>query len=243
MVLNTIVAESLDDIATQLEQAVAAGRTSTPRSRRLLQNVVKESKQVIFNGDNYSEAWHTEAERRGLPNRRNTIDSLPDLISPKSVKLFGKYGVFTERELHSRYEIFLENYKKTINIESQLTIQIAKRMILPAALRYQARGRRGRSPTSRPPAPTVPKAQVGAARASWSRPIDELQDSDRPPDRGDRRARRGRLAGPRQALARRDHPRDERRPRRRRQARRPRRRRPLAPADLPGDAVHQVIDT
>ena len=85
-----------------------------------------------------SEAWHAEAERRGLPNRRTTIDSLPDLVSAKSVRLFSKYGVLSERELHSRYEIFLESYRKTINIESQLTIQIATRMILPAALRYQA---------------------------------------------------------------------------------------------------------
>src|SRR6185312_14222879 len=89
-------------------------------------------------GDNYSEAWHSEAERRGLPNRRTTIDSLPDLISAKSQKLFSKYGIFNERELHSRYEILLESYKKTINIESQLTIQIASRQILPAALRYQS---------------------------------------------------------------------------------------------------------
>ena len=67
---------------------------------------------VIFNGDNYSEAWHKEAEQRGLPNRQSTIDSLPDLISPKSVELFAKYGVFSERELHSRYEIFLESYQQ-----------------------------------------------------------------------------------------------------------------------------------
>ena len=106
VVLNTIVAESLDDIATQLEQAVAAGKDLNAEIQTLLQNAIKESKHVIFNGDNYSEAWHAEAERRGLPNRRNAIDSLPDLISPKSVKLFGKYGVFNERELHSRYEIF-----------------------------------------------------------------------------------------------------------------------------------------
>ena len=110
--LNTIVAESLDEIATQLEQAVAAKKDLNAEIQKLLQNVVKESKHVIFNGDNYSEAWHAEAERRGLPNRRTTIDSLPDLISPKSVKLFTKYGVFNERELHSRYEIFLESYRR-----------------------------------------------------------------------------------------------------------------------------------
>ena len=137
VVLNTIVAESLDHIATELEQAVAAGKDLNAEIQTLLQKVVKESRHVIFNGDNYSDAWHAEAEKRGLPNRRSTVDSLPDFASPKSVELFSKYGVFTEREIHSRFEIFLENYRKTLTIESSLTLQIARRMILPAALRYQ----------------------------------------------------------------------------------------------------------
>jgi glutamine synthetase len=138
VVLNTIVAESLDDIATELEKAVAAGKDLNAEIQSLLPKYIAESKKVIFNGDNYIEEWHKEAEKRGLPNRRNAVDSLSDLISPKSVALFGKYGVLSERELHSRFEILLENYKKTINIESQLTAQIASRQILPAALRYQA---------------------------------------------------------------------------------------------------------
>lgn len=138
VVLNTIVAESLDDIATVLEKAVAAGKDLNTEIQALLPKIIAESKKIIFNGDGYTEAWHKEAEARGLPNRRSTIDSLPDLISEKSVKLFGKYGVFSEREIHSRYEILLENYVKTINIESQLTSQIAHRQILPASLKYQA---------------------------------------------------------------------------------------------------------
>ena len=138
VVINTIVAESLDDVATELEKAVAAGKDLNVEIQALLSRYIAESKKVIFNGDNYTDAWHQEAEKRGLPNRRNTVDSLPDLISDKAVKLFGKYGVFSERELHSRYEILLESYKKTINIESQLTTQIASRQILPAAFRYQA---------------------------------------------------------------------------------------------------------
>jgi glutamine synthetase len=171
--LNTIVAESLDDIATQLEQAVAAKKDLNAEIQTLLQSIVKESKHVIFNGDNYSEAWHAEAERRGLPNRRSTVDSLPDLISPKSLKLFMKYGVFNERELHSRYEIFLESYKKTINIESQLTSQIATRMILPAALRYQAQVAQAVSNLKATGA-VVPKAQV-ALLTELVEAIDELQ--------------------------------------------------------------------
>ena len=137
VVLNTIVAETVDEIATHLESAVKAGKDLHAEIQTLLPKLIAESKHVIFNGDNYSAEWHAEAEKRGLPNRRNAVDSLPDLISPKSIALFGKYGVFSEREIHSRYEILLENYKKTINIEAQLTAQIAQRQILPAALRYQ----------------------------------------------------------------------------------------------------------
>jgi len=137
VVLNTIVAESLDDFATQLEKAVAAGKDLNTEIQSLLQRVIKECKHIIFNGDNYAESWHIEAEKRGLPNRRTAIESLPDLVSHKSVELFSKYKVLNERELHARYEIHLESYRKTINIESQLSIQIAARMILPAALRYQ----------------------------------------------------------------------------------------------------------
>jgi glutamine synthetase len=138
VVLNCIVAEAIDEFATHLEQAIAVKKDLNSEIQKLLQSAVKQSKPVLFNGDNYTDAWHVEADRRGLPNRKTTIDSLPDLIAAKSVALFTKYGVLSERELHSRYEIFLESYHKTINIESQLTIQIAQRMILPAALRYQA---------------------------------------------------------------------------------------------------------
>ena len=138
VVLNTIVAEALDETATHLETAVAAGKDLHAEIQAMLPKLIADSKKVIFNGDGYSEAWHKEAEARGLPNRRNTIESLPDLVSPKSIALFGKYGVLSERELYSRYEIHLENYKKTVAIESHLTVQIAQRQILPAALRYQA---------------------------------------------------------------------------------------------------------
>ena len=138
VVLNTIVAESLDEIATRLEGAVEAGKDLHAEIRAMLPEVIAESKKVIFNGDNYTDEWHAEAAKRGLPNNRSTTDSLPDLVSSKSVAMFGKYGVFSEREIHSRYEILLEGYKKTINIESQITLQMARRLILPAALRYQA---------------------------------------------------------------------------------------------------------
>ena len=138
VVLNTIVAEALDEVATTLEAAIAGGKDLHAEVQALLPKMIAESKKVIFNGDGYSEKWHAEAEARGLPNRRNTIESIPDTISPKSIALFGKYGVLSERELHSRYEIYLENYKKTIAVEAHLTHQIGARQILPAAIRYQS---------------------------------------------------------------------------------------------------------
>ncbi|HVS71190.1 MAG TPA: glutamine synthetase III [Phycisphaerae bacterium] len=136
-VLNTIVAESLDYIATKLEAETKGGKDFNKALQGILSEIVKQHKRVIFNGDNYSEAWHAEAEKRGLPNFKNTVEAMPYFISKESVDLLGKYKVLNEREVHSRYEIFLEGYKKTINIEAQLTASIAKTMILPAAIRYQ----------------------------------------------------------------------------------------------------------
>jgi glutamine synthetase len=136
-VLNTIVAESLDFIATNLEKAVKGGTDLNKAIQDLLPGILKESKKVVFNGDNYTDEWHKEAERRGLPNLRNTVDVLPVIIRKDSIDLFGKYKVYSERELHSRYAILAENYVKTVNIEGQLTTMMAKTMILPAALRYQ----------------------------------------------------------------------------------------------------------
>jgi glutamine synthetase len=135
--LNTIVAESLDYIATTLEADLKAGKDFNKSLQALLSDIIKKHKRIVFNGNNYSEEWHAEAEKRGLPNLRSTVDALPALISKESIELFTKYKVLSEREVHSRFEIFLENYKKTINIEAQLTSTISKTMIIPAAIRYQ----------------------------------------------------------------------------------------------------------
>jgi glutamine synthetase len=136
-VLNTIVAESLDYIATNLEKAKSQGKDINKAIQELLPVVIKESKKVIYNGDNYIPEWHQEAEKRGLPNLRNTVDSLPVILRKDSVELFTKYRVYSERELQSRFAILCENYVKTVNIEARLTSLMAKTMILPAALRYQ----------------------------------------------------------------------------------------------------------
>jgi glutamine synthetase len=137
-VLNTIVAESLDYIATQLEVATKSGKALNKAIQDLLPGIIKEHKKVIFNGDNYTEEWHRDAEKRGLPNLRNTVDSLPVIIRKDAVDLFNRYKVYTERELQSRYFIFAEKYVKEVTIEASMMLMMAKTMILPAALRYQA---------------------------------------------------------------------------------------------------------
>jgi glutamine synthetase len=137
-VLNTIVAESIDFIATALEKATQGGQDLNKAIQALLPGIIKESKKVIFNGDNYTEEWHSEAEKRGLPNLRNTVDALPVILRKDTIELFSKYRVYSERELQSRYNILSEAYVKTVNIEGQLTSMMGRTMILPAALRYQA---------------------------------------------------------------------------------------------------------
>jgi glutamine synthetase len=136
-VLNTIVAESLDVIATRLEADVQAGKELNKAIGDLLPGIIKESKKVIFNGDNYSDEWHKEAERRGLPNLRNTVDCLPVGLKKETVELLTKYKVYTEKELVSRHNIQAEAYIKTVTIEANMMLTMARTMILPAALRYQ----------------------------------------------------------------------------------------------------------
>ncbi|MGH7174567.1 MAG: glutamine synthetase III, partial [Gemmataceae bacterium] len=104
-VLNTIVAESLDYIATNLEKAKGQGKDINKAIQELLPTIIKESKKVVFNGDNYTLEWHKEAEKRGLPNVRNTVDSLPVILRKDSIELFAKYRVYSERELQSRFAI------------------------------------------------------------------------------------------------------------------------------------------
>ena len=136
--LNTIVAESLDWIATELEKATGGDTSKLAAAvEKLLQQIVSEHKAVIFNGNGYSQEWHDEAKRRGLPNLRTTPDALATLASPKNIAMFEKYGVLSERELRSRSEIYMERYCKDINTEAQSALQIAKTLVLPASYRYQ----------------------------------------------------------------------------------------------------------
>jgi glutamine synthetase len=135
-VLNTIVAEAIDDLAEELENSLRDGPVLEIALPPILQRSYAENKQIIFGGDNYSEEWHREAEQRGLLNLRATPDALPYLISDDTTSLFSNYGVLSERELESRHEVFLEQYVTKLNIEAETAASIARTMLLPAAARH-----------------------------------------------------------------------------------------------------------
>jgi glutamine synthetase len=143
-ILNTAVADSLEGLADELE-ALEPGDFEGLTA--ILSALVRDNKQVIFGGNGYSEEWHAEAARRGLPNNRSTVDALPALATPKAKALFSKFGVLSERELASRVEINWERYVKICDIEANCAADIATTMILPAAARYL--GELNRAPSSR----------------------------------------------------------------------------------------------
>jgi glutamine synthetase len=138
-VLNTIVAEAIDYLAEELDDAIEKdGKTLEEALPEILQRSYAANKQIIFGGDNYAEEWHTEAEERGLLNLKATPDALPYLVSDDTTTLFSNYGVLSERELESRYEVFLEQYVTKLNIEAETAAAIAKTLLLPAAARHGA---------------------------------------------------------------------------------------------------------
>ena len=130
-VLNTIVAESLDEIATELEKVKGTNKFQAAL-QSILQGIIKKHKRVIYNGDGYTEDWQKEAAKRGLPNNKNTPEALKVLLQPKAEKLFSKYDVYSKRELHARYEIYVENYEKLVAIEGKIALDIVKTVIFPA---------------------------------------------------------------------------------------------------------------
>jgi glutamine synthetase len=136
-VLNTIVAEAIDDLAGKLKSALKASGATLEKA---VMRVVKESwaanKRIVFDGDNYSQEWHSEAEKRGLANLRTSPDALPWLTNKQTLATFKKYKVLSKRELESREEVFTEQYAVTLNIEAETAAAIARTMILPAAVRH-----------------------------------------------------------------------------------------------------------
>src|SRR5258708_3587186 len=137
IVLDLAVTESLDYMATELEKLTKGGKPIEKAVAELLPKVIKENKRIIFNGNNYSPEWEKEAGKRGLQNFKNTVDALPQLVSKEVVGAFEKYKVLNAREVHARYDVMVEQYIKTVNIEGQLMVLMANRYILPAAFAYQ----------------------------------------------------------------------------------------------------------
>ena len=246
VVLNTIVAESpRRDRHAPRGRRQAAGKDLNAEIQAILPKLIAESKNVIFNGDGYSEVLaQAEAESRGLPNRRNTIDSIPDVISPKAIALFGKYGVLSERELHSRYEIYLENYKKTINDRvrpdppDRQPPDPPRRDPLPGRGRPRDLGHlkaagvltahpRAKSPSSNDLTATIDELQ----NRRHHQALDRRPSSTTPASDSMAHAKHSRdVVIPAMNAVRTAGDKLED----------PRRRRPLAAADLSGDAVHQV---
>ena len=132
VVLNTIVADVLMEFADELEQAA----DFQSALHDLIVRTLRQHYRIIFNGNGYAPEWLVEAARRGLPNFATTVDALPHLIDAKNVALFSRHGVFTEKELRSRYEITLEYYTKTVNIEAETCLMMAERQIFPACARF-----------------------------------------------------------------------------------------------------------
>ena len=130
--LNTIAAEALDEIATRLEKA----RDTNAEVTAIIKEIYKKHGRILFNGDNYTDAWLKEAEKRGLPNAGNTVDALKAFVTPRALNLFEKYEVLSDKELHSRFEIYVEKYAKQINIEAMTAIDMVKKQFLPAGIDY-----------------------------------------------------------------------------------------------------------
>ncbi|WP_320170128.1 glutamine synthetase III [Maridesulfovibrio sp.] len=137
--LNTMLAESLDYIADELEAFMGGDESKLNDAvNKVIKDIMDAHSPVIFNGDGYSDAWHKEAvEERGLPNLRTSVDALPVISSSEVVDLFTKYSVFTKEELESREEIYLEQYNQAIVTEAALVSKLSKTHILPGAVRYQ----------------------------------------------------------------------------------------------------------
>jgi len=135
--LNVAVTESLDYVASELEKELKGGKKLPVAVKTLLTKLIKDNKRIIFNGNGYSDEWQKEAGKRGLLNLRTSVDAYGEALKPDVVKAFEKYGVLNERELHARYDVAVEQYNKTVNIEAQLMVLMANTYILPAGYRFQ----------------------------------------------------------------------------------------------------------
>ncbi len=135
-VLNTIVAEAVDELAGKLEERLSGGAELGDAIAAVAKEAYEANKLVCFDGDNYDEAWHVEAETRGLKNLRTTPEALPEVLADSTLAAFEHYEVLSERELESRYEVWVEQYSTRVNIEAETTAMIGRTMLLPAAMRH-----------------------------------------------------------------------------------------------------------
>ncbi len=237
VMLNAAMADSLDEIANDLEKATAKGEDLKIAVGKLLTRLIKAHKRIVFNGNNYAAEWTKEAAKRGLLNLKNTVDALPQLITKDAIKMLDRFKILNERESHARFEVFLENYNKTINIEGQLMVLMANRYILPSALEYQKQI--GQS---------VAAVKAGGGKSvqgkkllvRYTKLVGRVPDPDRGAGGGARPQRRlGREA--REVHARQGGAGDGQAARDGRRDRNADAARPVAAADLPRDAVRQVI--
>jgi glutamine synthetase len=137
-VLNTILADSLQYVADELEKATGFDpKKLNGAVKKLIQQIIKEHGRVVFNGDNYSSEWHEEAEKRGLPNLHTSVDALPYLVKKETVDLFKRHKVLSKAELNSREEIYLDQYVLFITVEAKTALRMAKTAVLSAAVKYQ----------------------------------------------------------------------------------------------------------
>jgi glutamine synthetase len=174
--LNTIAAEALDEIANRLEKAKTAKNVNTEILAILKETLAKHGR-IVFNGNNYSEEWAKEAEKRKLPNVKTTIDALKAFVTPKAIKLFGAYKVLSKEELHSRYDVYVEQYAKQINIEALTSIQMVRRLYIPAAVYFMTD--LGNSIAVSGKFSTVQKdlqAKIGALLESAAKNVAKLED-------------------------------------------------------------------
>ncbi|HEY7455098.1 MAG TPA: glutamine synthetase III [Thermoleophilaceae bacterium] len=174
-VLNTIVAEAIDELADSLESQLGSGGADLAEAvNAVVKDAYTASKRVIFGGDNYADEWHSEAERRGLKNLRTTPDALPEVLADETVKAFEKYEVLSHRELESRFEVWTEQYTTRANIEAETAAMIAKTMLLPAAMRHVAIAEAGGFDTI--------AAEVRSLTSEFADAITALEEANSYPD-------------------------------------------------------------
>ncbi len=137
VILNTIVAEALDEMCTELEKAVNAKKDFNSSLQKVLQDIIKKHKRVLYNGDNYTDEWHADAKKRGLPNLKSTPESLAVLKDEKNIKVLEKHGVLSRKEVASRYEIYKHAYETIVQLEGNCALAMGRTQIVPAGLAFQ----------------------------------------------------------------------------------------------------------